>query len=859
MKLNQLSLATRNALIYFVLFIVGLGVSSYILFSYSAKEILSLTEENLEHNGEVVSLKFDSYINQVESDLNQLAYSPLLLRYIDETSRGNLDLLTDEYTAFLKSKSTYFQVRLISVNSGEELIRVERKEERIINADFTDLQNKKDRDYFVEILGLSEDSIFFSKIDLNKEYNEISQPITPTMRIAKRLSTDSLGGVIVILNVDLNQLFSDLKESLPNNYELRVVNAQGHYLIHPVQQKEFTFEYDLNPFYYEEYNQNPSEIIKQDAVYTTEESLAKFINLHYQRADYQLTAIISAQNDTIFASFYSWRKKVLWVSISIALVFLLMAFIYLRRQVRELKTITNELMHFTDNRVPQKLAIDRKDEIGELARGFELMSNRVSESYALIEKARNEAQLAFDEKNEFLENMSHEIRNPLQSILGTVQILEQNQVGTHQIPYINALKFSANQLRSLVTDVLDYGKIKRNQIELAVEWINLDEFCSDLIKALKYQALSKKIELTYSAFEGIRSKNYQIDPTRLYQVLNNLIINAIKFTPSGGQVKLELAQGEGNTVRFNVIDNGKGIEDAEIRKILDRSYASDYVSGVGLGLTIVQHLLTIFKATLAVESEFGKGSVFRFDLNLAVQLGADAEEVADMTCWSNVPNRPKVLVLEDDPIQNDWYAFVFNVCDLTIINSPRQLIFDVSYDLILSDLHFEEENSLMPELEKHLLTLLHPNGKLIFVSGEPSKNDFKSMTWLKPIRKELVWTQLDQLFSELNYGKPQFKNFERDYDQNTQLIKNALNVLVSEWKKDQLSLVYALNNRDKDKFDQINHRIVTSVRRLELERFEHFLNHLSKEIYAIESEQLAHESQKLDRLFDHFIAEINAH
>ena len=145
MKLNQLSLATRNALIYFVLFIVGLGVSSYILFSYSAKEILSLTEENLEHNGEVVSLKFDSYINQVESDLNQLAYSPLLLRYIDETSRGNLDLLTDEYTAFLKSKSTYFQVRLISVNSGEELIRVERKEERIINADFTDLQNKKDK------------------------------------------------------------------------------------------------------------------------------------------------------------------------------------------------------------------------------------------------------------------------------------------------------------------------------------------------------------------------------------------------------------------------------------------------------------------------------------------------------------------------------------------------------------------------------------------------------------------------------------------------------------------------------------------------------------------------------------------
>ncbi len=860
MKLNQFSLATRNALIYFVLFIVGLGLSTYILFSYSAKEILSLTEENLEHNGEVVSLKFDSYINQVESDLNQLAYSPLLLRYIDETSRGNLDLITDEYTAFLKSKSAYFQVRLISVNSGEELIRVERKEERIIAADFTDLQNKKDRDYFVEILGLSEDSIFFSKIDLNKEYNEISQPITPTMRIAKRLSTDSFGGVIVILNVDLNQLFSDLKESLPKNYELRVVNAEGHYIIHPNRQKEFTFEYDLSPFYDEEYNQNPSEIIKQDAVYTTEESLAKFISLHYQRADYELMAIISAQNDTIFASFYSWRKKVLWVSISIALVFLLMAFIYLRRQVRELKTITKELMHFTNNRVPQKLAIDRKDEIGELARGFELMSNRVSESYALIEKARNEAQLAFDEKNEFLENMSHEIRNPLQSILGTVQILEQNQVGPHQIPYINALKFSATQLKSLVTDVLDYGKIKQNQISLMPEWVNLNEFVSDMLKALNYQAISKGIEIKFIGLDRFEKEMYFLDRTRFYQILNNLVMNALKFTPPGGQVELTIRDLPefSNRFLFEIKDNGIGISEENIARILVRNYTSDYVTGAGLGLTIVQKLLELFGSKLEVISNLGQTTSFFFEIDLTSKSVEEKSDLPETICWEDERNQPRILIVEDDLVLMDWYKYTFKNVDLTCYNDPRLLEVGELYDLIISDLNFENVNLNAVELVDQLSAYLSSNGRLIVVSGEVLKNPPKGAIVLtKPIYSEDLWSTLNGLFVELNYGSPYFGNFEKDYDGKKNLVARALKVLFIEWTKDQRTLIQVVANRDQVKFDNLKHKMITSIRRLELHQFEALLNQISENLVTLSDQDLSCKSQKIDLILSYYIASIN--
>lgn len=860
MKLSQLSLATRNALVYFILFIFGLGVSGYLLFSYSSKEILSLTVENLEHSGDLVDLRFESYMDEIETDLNQLAYSPLLERYISNSNADNLNLLTQEYLALLKSKSNYFQVRLISAKSGDELIRVERNDKRIFSADFTDLQNKEDRDYFSEIKKLSSDSVYFSKIDLNREYDAISQPITPTLRMAKLLNTDSLGGVMLIINVQLKSLFLELKDLMVGGYEIRIVNQDGHYLIHPNHEQEFTFDYGLDPYFEKEYDEPLAQLIDSAAIHNSSDAINKFVHLKFKRANYKLAAIISAKENTVYSSFYSWRRKIVLIYVIIALIFVFIAFIYLRRQVRELKTITNELMLFTSDQIPQKLEIKRNDEIGELARGFELMSNRVSESHKLIDKARKEAEKAFEQKNEFLENMSHEIRNPLQSIIGTIQILEQNQISSHQIPYVNALKFSANQLKSLVTDVLDYSKIKRNQIELQPEWINLDEFCSDLIKALNYQAISKGIQLKYDAFEGIKTQLYHVDHTRLYQILNNLIMNALKFTKNGGDVKLRIREVNGQELNFQISDNGGGISSENMERIATRSYTSDYVTGAGLGLTIVQKLLELFNSTIHVESELGIGSIFSFNLNLLSQASNQFIEENRSSLWDENTIIPKVLIIEDDAVLCDWYAYIFQHVDLTIHKNPKDIDDNQRFDLIISDLNFGIEKRIASEFEEGLCKYLLPSGQLVFVTGEaPIDAPKMAKIYTKPVEKIDFENINYDLFCRLNYGNPSFDNFLKDYDGEVELVKNVFTVLMKEWSRDQLLISQAIANRDQRNFDQIKHKIITSIRRLELMKFEEYLNETGDNLQGYDSEKLTLAEQKVNMLFTYYIKCIKAY
>lgn len=859
MKFNQISLAARNAFIYFVLFIAGLGVSGYVLFSYSAKEILSLTQESLEHNGEMVALKFETYMANIETDLDQLAHSPLLNRYMSKPDLGNLDALTDEYKAFLKAKSPYFQVRLIAEKTGDELIRVERRNRSIYAADFTDLQNKKDRDYFTEISRLPLDSIYFSKIDLNREYDQISEPVIPTLRIAKLLHNDSLGGVMVIINVDLKDLFSDLKEALPKEYELRVLNQQGHYLIHPDAVKEFTFEYGKAPQFDTEFDQPFETIWAEHKPYSTNEAEYKFLKLNYKRPNYELLAIVSANNSTVFASFYSWRKEVLLVSTGIALLFLLVAFAYMRRQVKELKAITRELTLFSDRPSPQKLTIDRKDEIGELARGFEQMSRRISESHLLLENARRAAEQAFQEKNEFLENMSHEIRNPLQSILGTVQILEQNQIGDHQKPFINSLRFSAEQLKSLVTDVLDYSKIKNDQIELKPEWTNLDEFCQNLIKATNYQAIIKGIELKYETFNTIGDYQYLLDRTRLYQVLNNLLTNALKFTPAGGKATIRLSEVNHaeSSILFEIIDNGEGISPDDLSRILERNFTSNYVTGAGLGLTIVQKLLYLFQTELHVESSQGQGSRFYFELTLASQSKSEQSINGRNVMLHGAEKSPTVLVLEDDLELQNWYRFLFEGVTCDIQGALEDVDSNKRYDLIITDLSLGAKH-LSPEMiSTYLAPFLTPSGDLIVVSGTgmPTlQNELKA--FLKPVKKEQVWNLLAQAFVRVNFGKPNFESFENDYDHQAALVKRALEVLASEWLKDQKALTQAIMNRNTTAFDQIKHKIITSVRRLALYDFEKYLNRISDQLADLDEPELRLEAERVEFILTYYISVI---
>lgn len=858
------SLARRNAFVYFVLFLIGISVTGIVLFSYSSREILDLTEKRLTHTAEMIRLKMMDYTNHLERDINQLASSPLLERYSEDTTGDNLDVLTQEYISVLASKPNFFQIRLIEANNlGKEIIRVERKKDKLLTTPKNELQYKGDRDYFQELSDMPLDSLYYSEINLNREHTQISDPRIPTLRMGKRLKANRLGEMILIVNIDLNKIFAELEQLLPESYELRVLNHDGHYLIHPDVAATFTFEYDRKSVFHEEFDSR--EYLQEDGQwkdeFQTSETIVSRIEIPYGREHVNLQAMVSAKKSIILSSFYSWRNKVLFLILGVAIVFLLLAFVYMRRQSSELNRITAQLSSFANEPTPMNLPIKRKDEIGELASSFELMSRKISESQQLLEEAREKAEEAYAEKNMFLENMSHEIRNPLQAIIGTTEILEQNKMDPAQQPFISSLKFSATQLKSLVTDILDYGKIKAGQIKIDPEWNRLDTFCQELIQSLGHLAQRKNIKLTLAFPTEFQGEHFKYDPLRLYQILNNLLNNALKFTPEKGQIILTVSLAEKEKIKFAVSDNGPGMPEEELKRILNRNYTSDYSTGAGLGLTIVKELLHLQNSELTVISNEGKGSEFNFEL--AIETRQDESGKNDQFEMSPIDSQNlSILIIEDDPELRNWYGHIFNAYDCEILANPSLIPAEKMWLIIITDLNFESEGIVPEDYTTSLTKKLQSGGQVLVVSGNDINaipvSDDKVQRLAKPVDREILMRKIHRIGAVAQFGKPDFNQIEKDYDQVVPLIQNAMGILIEEWEKDTQRYKEAILNRDIEKFDAITHKILASVKRFKLDKLNQLLESVRLSLSAQDDK---HEGwqQKLDEAMLFIVSEMRVY
>ena len=816
------SLATRNALVYFILFVISLGLIGALIIFNSSKEIHQLTETRLLHNNEIIKLKFEGYFKSIVNDVNQIGDSPSLKEYMHAPSQENLNLVEDEFYSFLKNKPNYFQIRLLSAHDdGMEIIRVEKKKTQIRKTPKGLLQFKNNRDYFQEIVKLPPDSIYFSKVDLNREFGKISSPIIPTTRVGKKVTGFKDEDFILLVNIDLTQIFNELKQTIPENYELRIFNKNGHYLIHPDFKKEFTFEYNKAPFFQEEYENIQINLDSLNKLIIKGNTVNQFSQLQFQRKNYALYCNVSANKDEVYASFYQWKNKIILYSSIIAIFFLLIGFLLMRNQNKELSIITQELSSFSDHLKPTVLHVDRKDEIGDLARSFEKMSLKITESHQLMQVSKTNAEKANQDKSDFIANMSHEIKNPLQAILGSIEILNQNKKLDEQIPYLNSIQFSAQQLNYLVIDVLDFNKLKNNEIILSPTWNNLHIFCQELINSIQHLAKYKKIDLQLTYPTKLSQYLHLYDYKRLYQILYNLLTNAIKFTNQNGNVNLKVSTCENGFTRFEVQDNGQGMNEATLNKILNRNFSSDYSTGSGLGLVIIKDIIKLHGSELKIHSKLQEGSVFSFDLNIEKQL-------------INIVQPPKIgmhksiLIIEDELEIQNWYAHIFKNAKTAIFNSPAEIGgIEEKFDFIITDLNFlnptiETDNYLL-ELKKKC----NPNGLVIVVSGqafEPTKSWIKS--FIKPVDKNSLQTLMFTHEIGIEYIPINFDTIERDYDHDPGLIKNAMDLIIQSWEKDIKNLSLTIKNNDHKKFKDIQHRFVTNLRRLGLENVIQFIGNI---------------------------------
>ena len=310
------------------------------------------------------------------------------------------------------------------------------------------------------------------------------------------------------------------------------------------------------------------------------------------------------------------------------------------------------------------------DEVGELTECFNGMlaairerdrqlqehhgrlEEKVKERTRDLEVARLKAEESARMKSEFLANMSHEIRTPLNGVIGMTSLALDTELSPEAREYLETVNASGNNLLGVINDILDFSKIEAGMLTMESIPFPLSVVIGGLVRTLSFPAIKKKLELIFDSDPAVPPV-VSGDPTRLQQVLANLISNAIKFTETGevvvsvGLVRIE----DGCAlIHFSVSDTGIGIPKEHHKRIFESFTQADgsttrKFGGSGLGLSIAAHLVRLMKGTIGLDSEPGRGSTFHFELPLPLAQEAFPKTRRD----TNRLRGLRVLIVDDHP------------------------------------------------------------------------------------------------------------------------------------------------------------------------------------------------------------------